>query len=231
MKPFFSYFGSKYRLAKHYPAPLPGLPVVECFAGSAAYSVYYDAPEVRLYDVNSTVCGIWDYLINATSAEIMALPDHVTEDVYEFQACAEARALIGFWLAKARGKPATKAGPWSQKYHNETSAHVWGPAARARIAAQVDRIRGWKVFNEEYHEAPAERATWFIDPPYVTSARKQYEFSEIDYSLLAAFSYDRKGLVINCDDISAKYLPFKEFRETQGVSKNTTEAMWTRERT
>lgn len=228
MKPFFSYFGSKYRLAKHYPAPLAGVPVVEPFAGSAAYSVYYDAPEVILYDANPVICGIWDYLIRASVRDISGLPDKIIEHVDEASAPQEAKALIGFWLAKARGAPATRAGPWSKNFYSETNANVWGPAVKARIARQLPNIRAWRVINAAYHTAPAIRATWFIDLPYVTTARNTYVFKDINYAEVAAFSLDRQGLVINCDDISARYLAFRPFKETQGVLKKSYEAVYIR---
>jgi site-specific DNA-adenine methylase len=227
MKPMFSYFGSKYRLAPHYPRPLDGVPVVEPFAGSAAYSLFYNAPMAFLFDKNPVVCGVWDYLIHVEPAELMKLPDRIAGDIPSGLA-PEARALIGFWLAKARGRPALRAGSWSTNYYSESNAHVWGPAVKKRLSIQVEKIRNWRVCNEDFSKAPDMRATWFIDPPYVTTARNTYKFKDVDYAKLAAFSLDRTGLVINCDDISAKYLAFKEFRKTQGVSKNSFEAVYIR---
>ena len=225
MKPFFSYFGSKYRLAKFYPSPLPDVPIVEPFAGSAAYSVYYNAPKAILYDVNPCICGIWDYLIKVSPVEVMALPDRVVESTEEVKAPQAARDLIGFWLAKARGAPAKKIGPWARDYYSDTRAHVWGPAVKVRLASQVEKIRGWQIIQGSFDTCPDIRATWFIDPPYVTTARKTYVFNKINYLELAAFSYSRRGMALNCDDISAPYLPFLPFHETLGIVKRTREAL------
>ena len=54
MKPMFSYFGSKYKLAKHYGAPRFDT-VIEPFAGSAAYSLYWEPKNVILYDANPEI--------------------------------------------------------------------------------------------------------------------------------------------------------------------------------
>ncbi|WP_066043971.1 DNA adenine methylase [Bathymodiolus septemdierum thioautotrophic gill symbiont] len=76
MKPFFSYYGSKYRLCQKgfYPAPKNGNVVIEPFAGSATYSVYHEVEYAILIDANPTIVGIWDYLINATTQQILSLP-------------------------------------------------------------------------------------------------------------------------------------------------------------
>ena len=45
----------------------------------------------------------------------------------------------------------------------------WGERVRQTIAAQVDRIRHWRVFNCSYEDLPfSGEATWFVDPPYQT---------------------------------------------------------------
>ena len=49
LHPFFSYFGSKYRMAKHYPEPLYDI-IVEPFAGAAGYSLLYPHKNIILYD-------------------------------------------------------------------------------------------------------------------------------------------------------------------------------------
>ncbi|MDB5490460.1 MAG: hypothetical protein JWO78_309 [Micavibrio sp.] len=73
MKPFFSYFGSKYKLANKYGAPRYET-VIEPFAGSAAYSVYWEPKNVILIDKSPVIVSIWNYLINATENQIMDLP-------------------------------------------------------------------------------------------------------------------------------------------------------------
>ena len=50
LHPFFSYFGSKYRLAKCYPQPQCD-EIVEPFAGSAGYALLYPEKQVTLYEI------------------------------------------------------------------------------------------------------------------------------------------------------------------------------------
>jgi hypothetical protein len=49
LKPFFSYFGAKWRLAPKYPPPLHRT-IVELFAGSACYATSYADREVILVE-------------------------------------------------------------------------------------------------------------------------------------------------------------------------------------
>ena len=51
LKPFFSYFGGKWRTAKHYPGPSRDL-IIEPFAGSAGYSVRHPHKAVILNDLS-----------------------------------------------------------------------------------------------------------------------------------------------------------------------------------
>lgn len=67
LKPFFTYFGGKYRLAPKYPKPMYNT-IVEPFAGSAGYSLRYPEREVILNDLDPVISGIWEYLINVKEA-------------------------------------------------------------------------------------------------------------------------------------------------------------------
>ena len=69
MKPFFTYYGGKYRAAPKYPAPRHET-IVEPFAGSAGYSVRHFARDVRLYDVDPIIVGVWSYLTRTPADEI-----------------------------------------------------------------------------------------------------------------------------------------------------------------
>jgi site-specific DNA-adenine methylase len=57
MRPFFPYYGSKWNIARYYPAPATGV-VVEPFAGAAGYATFYDCPRVDLYDADPIVAGV-----------------------------------------------------------------------------------------------------------------------------------------------------------------------------
>jgi site-specific DNA-adenine methylase len=74
IRPLFPFYGSKWRDARRYPAPGESI-VIEPFAGSAGYSLWYEPHRVWLYDVDPIVVGVWSYLIAATPRELLALPD------------------------------------------------------------------------------------------------------------------------------------------------------------
>jgi len=70
----FSYYGSKTKLIHLYPAPIHDT-IIEPFAGAAAYAMAHWQKQVILYDAYPKIAAVWQYLINATEADIMALPD------------------------------------------------------------------------------------------------------------------------------------------------------------
>lgn len=228
LKPFFTYFGGKYRIAPKYPRPRYGL-LIEPFAGSAGYSVRYYNREVRLYDVNPQVFGTWDYLIKTPASEIRRLPLEI-EDVRSLSIPQEAKWVIGWWLNKGHTQPCNVPGFWMREGTRPNS--VWGATVRERIASQVGCIRHWKIFNccfTEIRENSA--ATWFIDPPYQDSGRC-YPFNEVDYPQLASWTSSRAGQVVACGQEGDDWLPFRPFVETRGTGGykmpgTSKEVIWT----
>ena len=73
LRPFFSYYGSKWRLAPKYSKPKFDT-IIEPFAGSASYSLLYPKRKVKLIDLDDNICILWEYLINVKEKEIRALP-------------------------------------------------------------------------------------------------------------------------------------------------------------
>src|SRR4029077_10578983 len=123
LRSFFSYYGSKWMLAKYYPPPKYDT-IIEPFAGSAGYSLHYAHKKILLYDIDPVVCGVWDYLIKASVDDILRLPTafHYVTDVPGL--CQEARWLIGYWLHKATTRPAVSlpVGTWVKVIRH----HFWG---------------------------------------------------------------------------------------------------------
>src|ERR1700743_2828997 len=76
LRPFFSYMGSKYQLAKLYPEPRHST-IVEPFAGSAGYSLRYPDRDGVLVERYPILCEIWKWLINASPDDIRSLPGHL----------------------------------------------------------------------------------------------------------------------------------------------------------
>ena len=227
---FFTYFGGKWRIAKHYPCPIHQT-IIEPFAGSAGYSLHYPDRDVLLFDKDPTICGVWDYLIKASVSDIMSLPS-VVEDVRVLPVCQEARWLIGFWLNKGMTSPCNIPGKWMRD-HLRVGQRInsyWGNGVKQRIASQLAAIRHWKVKNISYSEIENKEACWFIDPPYKSSGVR-YRFNQVDYTSLAEWCQQRQGQAIVCEQEGADWLPFTPFRTVKALegkkgSKQSKEMIW-----
>ena len=235
MRPFFSLFGSKYRVALHYPQPTYPT-IVEPFAGSAGYSLRYPEYQVRLFDVDPIICGVWDYLIHVSAAEIRALP-LAFDYVDDLDVCPEARWLIGFWLNKGCTAPSKSPSKWMRDYQvMQPGCTYWSSAVIERIASQIPHIRHWTITQSSFSEIPDQGpATWFIDPPYLVAGRA-YKYHDIDYPALGEWCRSRSGQVIVCENAGAEWLPFQPFRTIKGLEgrrggKKSVEVVWTGERT
>jgi site-specific DNA-adenine methylase len=230
MRPFFSFFGSKYRVAPHYPKPIHPT-IIEPFAGSCGYALRYHDRMVKLYDLDPTICALWAYLIKVTPEEIRSLPlefDHVDE----LHVCAEAKHLIGFWCNKGSVQPAKSPSKWMRENKSWQPGVYWAERIRERIASQVDSIRHWKIEQASYADIPDRGcATWFIDPPY-EKAGKAYKFHDIDYAHLGKWCRSRTGQVIVCENAGAIWLPFSSFKTIKAMEgrrggKKSVEVVWT----
>jgi len=231
LQPFFSYYGSKWRIATKYRCPCPRLGggrIIEPFAGSAAYSLLHYDNEVRLYDKDPIIIGVWQYLIKATPNEIMELPliryDQTVDDLKIPQ---EARWLIGFWLNKAKSSPAKSPGSWMRKRFQ--GYQFWGEKIRKRIAQQVPYIKHWKAEVSDYGNIPNVNATWFVDPPYQDKGRfYRMGSSDIDFPHLGRWCRQLYGQVIVCENTGADWLPFRPFRAVKATTKHSAEVIWSK---
>jgi len=208
VKPMFSYFGSKYKLAKRYGGPRYDT-VIEPFAGSAAYSLFWDPKRVILIEKNPIIASIWQYLIAVSEDEILSLPQDF-ESVNDLDISLGAKYLIGFWIGKGKSTPGITRSKWGRQYADYPDCKVWNAAVRKRIASQLEKIRHWEVIAGDYTHAPDIEAHWFIDPPYI-KAGKPYPVRDVDYSALADWSRERKGFVQVCENDGATWLPFQPF--------------------
>lgn len=228
LRPFFPYFGAKWRSALHYPLPAHGR-IVEPFAGSAGYAVTYADRRVLLIDRDPTIVGIWRYLTRASESEVRALPARV-EHVDDVRACEEAKWLIGFWLNRGQTHPGKQPSRWMRSGEHNTS--FWSASKRDRIASQLHAVRHWLVFEGSWEIAPDIEATWFIDPPYAARCGRRYRHRDVDYAKLAVWCRARAGQTIVCESEGADWLPFEPFREikTMGGKRRVgtaREAIWT----
>lgn len=228
LHPFFSYFGSKYRLAKYYPKPEQNV-IIEPFAGSAGYSLlYHTTPEVYLYEIYDPIVELWDYLIHVSEQEILSLPigpfdkdptvgieDNVFDKEHPIDAeniPAPAKTLLGFWNTESQTVASRY--PLSKKRGGN-----WTAKKRAMIASQLKYIRHWKIEKCSYIDIPNRVATWYIDPPYEEGG-KRYKFNKIDYKALGDWCQQREGQVIVCEQDNAKWLDFQVLDTTNKKVRN-----------
>lgn len=219
----FPYFGSKWKMAKKYPAPTYRK-LIEPFAGSACYSLHYHWHKVILVDLNPIVCGVWDFLTNCSNKDIESLPlmfDHIDE----VNTCQEAKWLIGFWLKPAKSSPAKSFPPSTLKAlsgnyasrpgKSSLASHhcsFWNANVKQRIIKQKPAISHWKIYNRSYQDIKCnDKATWFIDPPYQSKAGKMYTFNNkgVDFDELGLSILGWPGQKIVCEMDGANWLPFK----------------------
>jgi hypothetical protein len=106
----------------------------------------------------------------------------------------------------------------------------WGERVRSTIAAQVESIRHWKIFERSYEDCPAgQDMTWFIDPPY-QKAGQHYKYGAelLDYKKLAAWCKSRPGQVVVCENEGADWLPFDKLGhvKTTRRGRKSKEVYW-----
>lgn len=229
LRPFFGYYGGKWRDAlKLYPAPWYRT-IVEPFAGSAGYSLRYPDCQVILCEKDPVLVQVWDYLIRVSPAEILGLPDVPLDgSVDDVIAPQEAKLLIGFWLNRGTSGPRKRPSKWMRDQIRPGS--FWGERVRQTIASQVVSIRHWKVYECSYELCPTtDVATWFVDPPY-QFAGKHYRYGSggIDYGHLGEWCKERPGEVIVCENGGAKWLEFEPLAhvKTTRRQRQSEEVIW-----
>jgi hypothetical protein len=225
LRPFFSYYGGKWKTALYYPSPEHNI-IIEPFAGSAGYSLRHPEKRVILCDCNESIAQVWHYLLRVSEAEILSLPDMPLDGstVESLPVCEEARTLIGFWLNRANQSPCRRPSAWMRK--GVWPDRFWGPATRQRISSQLEYIRHWKFLHTSYENLPNLRATWFIDPPYSGVEGKAYKSTPLDYLSLSEWCRSRPGLAIVCESDRATWLPFQVSHGTQGTRYGSLEAVY-----
>lgn len=220
MRPFFNYFGGKWRSSVRYPGPQHEI-IVEPFAGAAGFSVRRSGNrKVFLYDKSPIIIGIWDYLIHANKKRILALPDiefgtMVADPKYKL--CQEEAWLIGFWMNTGVANVCRQPSAWYDPDKDPSQAKfLWGQRIRKRIASQLQFIRHWKAEVCSYEDIPNRSACWFIDPPYQDHGKwYTYNNKTIDFKHLGEWCLSRQGQYIVCEGKGADWLPFKPFGEVQ----------------
>jgi site-specific DNA-adenine methylase len=210
MRPFFSYYGSKWSIARKYGPPELE-PIVEPFAGSASYSLYWNCTNVNLYDISDQICEIWDFLIRCSEADIRAIPDGFrSQDEFDLLTGPQ-RLLVGFWVAKGRAESSSVLSPWYYQYKHDKTCSVWGAPVKNRILDQKPYISKWSISKACWRDIPIDVPShWFVDPPYCGKPGRRYPHSDIDYLELAEWCAELPGTVIVCENDGADWMDFED---------------------
>lgn len=234
IRPFWRYYGGKWRAVHRgmYPEPKHGT-VIEPFAGGAGYAMHYPDRDVVLVERYHKVAAVWRWLIAATASDVLALPPVIDRDVREYGLPDGPTWLLGFWCNNAVTSPMRTPSKWMRS--EKGAASGWRPDLRARIAADVSRIKHWTLIEGEYADAPDIAATWFIDPPYIGKAGSHYPFGSrlLDYDALGSWCRSRRGQVIACEGDGATWLPFGDAFKNHAApvagKTHNTEVVWLNE--
>ena len=233
MRPMFGGYGSKWRISKYYGSPRQDL-VIEPFAGSACYSLYWNAPNVKLYDLSDDICMVWDYLINCSTADINNLPTVIRDiDHLHSLPLTESRLIARWiWFNNSEVTP-----PFSElrrykkwiKAGSDKIRLMWGQTVKNRIIRQKDMIKNWTITQMNYTDVDNDKAHWHIDPPYDSEAGRVYKHGSqyIDFRHLAEWCKSRNGDVDVCEMEGANWLPFCNFRRSRGIANRFyNEVVW-----
>lgn len=220
----WSYYGAKTNIVDAYPKPQYGK-IIEPFAGTARYALKYFDREVLLVDKYEVIVKIWKWLQLCSEGDILGLPRHMKPgqklDSFTFD-CEEARLLMGFLIGKGGQAPRNKiTNRIAIDRPNFTNFSL------QRIAANLFKVRHWKITHGSFCDIPNQAATWFIDPPYQFGGQVYIESNrKIDFGKLAEWSMERQGQAIVCETTKADWLPFQPMKSQRGSLKMQNEAIW-----
>lgn len=224
-------FGSKVGSAHRYPDPTHRR-LIEPFAGGAGYALLHHTKDVVLADVDPTIVGVWRYLIDASPERVRTLPLIGPEQEVAELDCDEGGRLLISWALNQTATPRKRLSSWGV-YHQGRACY-WGHRRREQAAVIASRVKHWTVLNASFDSLENEKATWFIDPPYVDGGAS-YAFSQVDYPTLADWCRTRRGQVMVCERVGASWLPFWPLysaptaRRFMGNRTRCAEAIWMNE--
>jgi hypothetical protein len=232
LRPFWRYYGGKWRSAPRYPAPVHGT-IIEPFAGSAGYSLRYLELRVTLVERYHVIAEIWRFLIGVSESELLRIPCVESVDDLPTWVPDGGRWLVGFNMNTAGSQPRRTLSSGCRKLLSAgRKRQGWNEAQRAMVASQLGAIRHWKIIEGDYSDAPDVKATWFVDAPYQGRAGSHYVHgsAKIGWSALGLWCACRRGQVIVCEASGADWLPFMDFGTVKSGPNSKTgtsaEAIW-----
>lgn len=224
----WSYYGSKTNMVDLYSPPKHDL-IIEPFSGAAKYSMKYWDRDVLLVDKYEVVIRIWKWLQQCSPDDILKLPSPKTgEKIRDYNLdCEEAYLFMGFIIGAGGQSPRNTVSPNCERLRPNRIRTLL-----SQHAADLHKIRHWKIELGDYRNIPNQPATWFIDPPYQHGGHIYVESNKrIDFAELGDYCQTRQGQVIVCENTKADWLPFKPMKPFKGSVRMTTEAIWSNEPT
>jgi hypothetical protein len=215
----FSYYGSKSKIVKYYPAPAHDK-IIEPFAGSARYSLRYWDKDILLVDKYKVIVDIWHYLQRASQKDILGLPKLGRGmDIRTLNLSKDGEYQLLSFLCASSSHPGNIVSSWTARDYDDMKKF---------IIENLYKIKHWKIIHGSYEDLENENATWFIDPPYFTKGDRYKESNKnINFPSLANWCKSRLGQVIVCENLDATWLEFKPMLKLQGMSNSNIEAIWT----
>ena len=218
----FNYFGSKSRIAHHYPVPRHRL-IIEPFCGSAAYALRYFDHDVWLNDKNPLIVAMWKWLRAARREDIERLQElRPGEDLRDskFNWMSEVeKAIVGYCARRCAPEPGNTTSGWAAEALDIRRF-------KFRALESLEHIRHWQITCMDYRDLPNVEATTFVDAPY-QHARMHYPHHYLDYDELACWCQTRRGQVVVCEEMGATWLPFKPLCVQRGNGRrDVVEAIW-----
>lgn len=209
----WSYFGSKSKVIKYYEPPKHNK-IIEPFAGTAKYALMYWEKDILLVEKYDVIYNIWKYLQEASSQDILSLPNAEPKAFIQKTGYKPADDLMYFCSNRGSALPGHKAGAFCSWNKN-----------KIKISENLYKIKHWKIINKSYEDLENETATWFIDPPYQKLGYR-YKHHDMNYSSLALWCKSRQGQAIVCENEDGTWLPFSPLKKMTGNKHTKIETVW-----
>lgn len=208
----FYYYGAKRMFARQWGRPTRPL-IIEPFAGSAAYSMYWlgAVEQVRLVEKDERVVELWQRLLAMEPADVLNLkPPPAGEYTSDF-----------LWMTAATSNAIANLNTLKMPERVPQVAEMMLRQIADRLPEAKRKVT---IIHGDYTEAGDDEATWFIDPPYQVSAngsaktkfpqgmgysrRRGCSSEHLDFEALADWCRSRRGQVMVCEQWGAGWLPF-----------------------
>jgi len=233
----FYYYGSKKIMAKHYPSPI-GDRIIEPFAGSASYAVYWlcrsDKYRAVLIEKDKRVVDLWNRLLSMTQSDIMKLRcPRIGDKTSDYLIMVTA---TGNAINRCKSMTVTSRMPRIFEI------------MKGKIAEMLPMVKGRiEIVHGEYSqvdEVIKPRDTIFVDPPYAPNDRTAdgsiygggngycngCNSSDLDYEHLREkiLSWSEIAGVVVCEYYNANWMDFRLLGNNNDSQKRGfKEGIWT----